>query len=224
MIALVHQPVIELFVALARRAHVNVKVIDLGVGLFVNHVRELERVHAADLGAVLVIVLIAAAHAVHNADGLGRRHSVAQHHLALGRPGGVGHALKLQAGKDVRKAPVAVLRDAPRVEQIVARRQDDVADFDFEECVLLFKINRAGGAEFLTRLARALEEKGAVLTVNHRILGHGLREGAIDSLAIAQPGLEHLVHHLLGTFFRADAAAGAQSPRSHSAPFCECAP
>ncbi len=58
---LVQQPVVELLVALAGGAHVDVEVVDIGIRKpFVHQMGEFQRVHAADIGAVLVVVLVAA--------------------------------------------------------------------------------------------------------------------------------------------------------------------
>ncbi len=69
--ALVLDPLVELFVALAKGAHVHVELKDLGMRLFLDQVGQLERVHAADARAVRLIVLVAAAHAVHDRHALG---------------------------------------------------------------------------------------------------------------------------------------------------------
>ena len=65
-------------------------------------------------------------------------------------------------------------------------------------------------AELLARLALAVLEVGAVVAVKDGVLGHGLREGRVDRLAITHAGLEDVVKHLLRAFFHADSAAGAE--------------
>ena len=72
------------------------------------------------------------------------------------------------------------------------------------------EIDGAGGAEFFAGFAGAFEEVSAVLAVDNRVLGHGLREGGVNGFAVSQTSFVNLVDHLLGTFFLADAAAGAQ--------------
>ena len=70
--ALVHEALVELLVALAVGAHVDVELVDLGLGqVLLDEVRELERVHAADARAELLVVLVAAADAVQDRDRLG---------------------------------------------------------------------------------------------------------------------------------------------------------
>ena len=79
-----------------------------------------------------------------------------------------------------------------------------------DDLVLLLEVDRARRAELLARLAGAPLEVGAVLRVDHRVLGHGLRERAVDRLAVAQARLEDVVHDLLRALLLAQAAAGAQ--------------
>ncbi len=64
-------------------------------------------------------------------------------------------------------------------------------------------------AELLARLARPAFVEGAIVAVDHRELRYGLREGAVDRLAVAHPGLEDLVDDLARALLDADAAAGA---------------
>ena len=64
------QLVVELLVAFARRAHVDVEVEDLGAGVLLDQVRQLQRIHAADARALAIGVLVAGAHAMDDADGL----------------------------------------------------------------------------------------------------------------------------------------------------------
>ncbi len=87
--------------------------------------------------------------------------------------------------------------------------QDDVADLDGQDLVLLIEVDGVGRAEFLAGLAGALDVIGAVDIVDDRVLGHGLREGSIDRLAVSQAGLEDIVDDFLRAFLPADAAAGA---------------
>jgi hypothetical protein len=50
--------------------------------------------------------------------------------------------------KYIRQASVAVVADLAGIEQIVAGRKDDVADFDGEDFILLVELDRAGGQNF----------------------------------------------------------------------------
>ena len=64
------QAVVELLVALSETAHVDVEVVNIRSGLFLDQVRELQRIHAADAGAILVVAFVPAADAVNDADAL----------------------------------------------------------------------------------------------------------------------------------------------------------
>ena len=130
------QLVVELLVALARRAHVDVEVVDLGLGVLLEQVRQLQRIHAADARAPAVGLLVARADAVDDADGFGML-AVAQDHLAAGRAGGVDEALDLERGIHVGEGAVAVLGHALGVEGLEAGGDDDRADLDLLELLLL---------------------------------------------------------------------------------------
>ena len=81
MHALVEQLVVELLVAFAGGADVDVEVVDLRLGVLLEQVRQLHGVHAADARAPAVGLLVARADAVDDADGL-RVLAVAQDDLA----------------------------------------------------------------------------------------------------------------------------------------------
>ena len=201
---------IELFVTFGVRTQVNIEVVDLRAGLFHHQMRELQRGHAADRRAIFVVVLVAAAHAMHNRHRLRHGHAVAQHDLPLGGTRSVAHALEFQTGEDVFQPAIAVLRDAARIEELEAGRQDHVAHFQLDDLVFHIEADRLGGAHFFAHAAFAVLEVGAMLLVDHGIFGHGLREGAVDGLAIAQARLEDRVQHADRAFVPALAAAGAQ--------------
>src|ERR1035438_9263814 len=80
--------VVKLLVALARRAHIDVEVINFGADALANQVRQLQRIHAANFGAPSVGVVIARADAVNNADHLWFG-AAAQHDLTTRRTGGI---------------------------------------------------------------------------------------------------------------------------------------
>jgi hypothetical protein len=65
---------IEFFVAFAEAAHVDVKIVDLGImtHLFFDQVGVFQRIHAAHSGTVFVVVNIPAADAVQQCDAPGR--------------------------------------------------------------------------------------------------------------------------------------------------------
>ena len=75
--AFFHDALVELVVTLRRGPHIDVEVVDRGVGVFLDHVREFEALHAADRGAVVIEVAVAAADAMDDAHRLGLGHAVA---------------------------------------------------------------------------------------------------------------------------------------------------
>ena len=87
--------VVELLHAFARGAHVDVEVVDLGLGALLDQVGQLERIKAADARAPAVGVLVARPDAMDDGDALGRL-AVAQHDLAAGGAGGVDQPLDLE--------------------------------------------------------------------------------------------------------------------------------
>jgi len=87
---------VELFIALARRTHVDVAVVNLGIGQsFMDQMRELQGVHAAYLGAVLMIILISGSNTMDDSHSFWLGLQIAKHDLAIGWTGGVNHAFKL---------------------------------------------------------------------------------------------------------------------------------
>ena len=165
--------------------------------------------HAADRGAVFVVVDVAAADAVDQGHALRLGLAVAQDDLAPGRAGGVAQPLELHVGVDIGQAAVAVLRQLARIEQLPARGQDDVAYLDLDDLILLVEVDGLGGAEFFAGPAFAALEPDARSAVDDRNARHGLGEGRVNRLAKAHAGLEVVIDHLARAFFGADAAAGA---------------
>src|SRR5450756_121073 len=186
-------PSAELVVTLAAGADVHVE----GHGAAVVHLvpvehRVLRAVHAADLAAVRYALL-----GVAGADAVDEDHRLRL--LAVGwpedgarrRPRGRRQALELQAVDDVRHLAVAVLAVAlealgllaPDVVQLEPRGHHDGADLLLDEGVLGVVVDGALEARLLAlaagvlgqALAAALEE-GAVLAVEHRDVGHRLRQ------------------------------------------------
>ena len=209
--ALVQHPMVELLVALARRPDVDVEVVHLGTGQTLPHqMREFQRIHTADFGAVLVVILVAGADAMDDGHALGLGDAIPQDDAPARGPGRIDQALEFQAGEDIGQPPVAILGDAAGVEQVVARGDDDIPHLEGDDLILLLEVDGLGGTEDLAGLALAPLEVGAVLGVDDRIFGHGLGEGAVDDLAIAHARLEFGVDDLARAFFDADAAAGAQ--------------
>ena len=150
--ALLQQPVVELLVSLAEGPHVDIELEDLGVGLFFEEVGELKRVHAAHARAVAVVVLVAAADAVQDGDGLGRL-AVAHDDLAVRGPGGVGEPLELERGDHVGESAVAVLLGDAWVEDLEAGGDDHGPGVDLDLLVLDFVVNRVGRAVLNTNTA-----------------------------------------------------------------------
>ena len=107
------QAVVEFLVALSEAAHVDVEVVDIRPGLFLDQVSELQRIHAADAGAILVVALVPASDAVDDADAL-RRLAVCHQNLAAGRARSAVHLFEFEAGQDIRVNAVAVFRDSFR--------------------------------------------------------------------------------------------------------------
>ena len=67
-----------------------------------------------------------------------------------------------------------------------------------------------GRAEFFAGFAGAFLEVGAVRFVHHRDIWAQPGEGGVYRFAVSQTGFIDIVDDLLGAFFLADAAAGAQ--------------
>ena len=106
---------VELLVAFSETAHVDVEVIDCGIRLFVEKMGEFQRVHAANPGAVLVVVLVTGAHTVNDPDGFGFL-SVGEFDLASCRPRGVDKLFKFQGRDDIVKFAISVSRDSAGIE------------------------------------------------------------------------------------------------------------
>ena len=102
------QAVVELLVAFAEAAHVDVEVVDLRAGLLLDQVRELQRVHAADARAVLVVLRCRGYPTQWMMPTAFGVLAVLQQDLAAGRARGVVHVLELEAGEHVRVPAVAV--------------------------------------------------------------------------------------------------------------------
>jgi len=127
MHALDEQALVELLEALAGRPHVDVEVEDLGAGVLLEEVGQLEGIHAADARAPAVGVLVARTHAVDDADALRYGLAVAQNHFAGGGAAGVDQPLDFERGVDVGVVAVAIVRNALGVEGLEAGGQDDGA-------------------------------------------------------------------------------------------------
>ncbi len=154
--AFLEQPLVKLIVGFVRRAHIDVEICDLRPGALFHQVGKLKALHAADAGAVVVVVLVTAADAMDDPDGFRRRYAIAQDDFAIRRTSSVGQPLELQAGEDVRQAPIAVLLDLACIEEIETRRQDDIADLDSDVLIFLGEIDGARWGRIFHRLCRCL--------------------------------------------------------------------
>ena len=204
--------VVELLESLARRADVDVAVVDLGLGLLADQVGELQGVHAADARAVGVVVGVAAADAMDDAHALGRR-AVAQHELSGGRPAGVQQPLDLQAGVDVRILAVAVVRDDRGIERLEAGGHDDRPDLVLLDPFLLVEaegIPLAAGLD-AALLALAAGDLEADLGIDHGHRRHGLGEGNPHRLALAEALIEGVGELGLGEHAAVDALHAADA-------------
>ncbi len=128
MHTLFQKSLIEFLVVLLVGANVDVKRMYFGTRLFHYQVSELERSHAADTRTVGVMLQITAANTVNDRDRFGRRLTVAQYNLAIGRAGRIAQSLKFKARIDIRQPAVTELGNLAAIEGLPARRNDDVAD------------------------------------------------------------------------------------------------
>ena len=113
-------PVAELFVPLAKRSEIPVYLADLGARALPHHVGQLQGVHAAYPGAVDVVLLVPAPHAVQDRHPLGGP-AVAEAYLALGRPAGVDHPLELETREHVVVYAVPILGRSGGIKGFKAR-------------------------------------------------------------------------------------------------------
>jgi len=90
---------------------------------------------------------------MNNPHRLGNGYAITQKYLASSRASGVAQALEFQTGEYICQVPVAVIGDLAGVEQVITGCQDDIADFDGQDFVLLVELDRSGGTEFLTGFA-----------------------------------------------------------------------
>src|SRR5208282_504356 len=128
--------------------------------MLLEQVRQLQRIHAADPGAPAVGLVVARANAVDDADGLGRP-AIAERDLAAGGTGGVDQAFHFESSIDIRKDAVPVIGRALRVKGLEPRRDDDSADINLLNPVLLRVVNGLDLAIILADLAAAGHEVNA---------------------------------------------------------------
>ena len=74
---------------------------------------------------------------------------------------------------------------------------------------LLLEVDGPGGADLLAHPALLPLEPNARVAIDDGYARHGLRERRVDCLAVAHPGLKHLVHHFARALLDADPAPGA---------------
>ena len=140
-----------------------------------------------------MVVLVPAAHAVDDADALGRG-SVAQHQLAGRRPAGIQQPLDFQAGVDVGVLAVTVVGNHGGIERLESGRDDDRADVVLLDRLLLVELDRVAFAAGLhaTLLALAARHLQARLGIDHRNGRHGLGKRHPHRLARAQALIERI--------------------------------
>ena len=81
-------------------------------------------IHAANTGAILVIVLIPAANAVDNRHTL-RLSAILEEDFAVGWSCSAGHSLELKPGQDIIVPSIAILWYASGIEKVVAGGKDN---------------------------------------------------------------------------------------------------
>ena len=137
--------------------------------------------HAADRRAVgVVAALVARADALDEGQPAGGLAVGRAADVAVRGTGGREHPLELQAGEHVGGQPVAELAAAGGVEGLETGREDHAADFQFELLDRLIVVDRAGLADLGAEAALAGREMDAVLAVDDRHAGRGLRMGQVD--------------------------------------------
>ena len=146
---------------------------------------------------------------MNNAHALRHCLAIAQNNFAAGWSGCVGETFKFQARENVRQTSVAIVAYFTRVEQVIPRSKDDVANIHVHELILLVEIDRAGGAELLARFAGTFDEVSAVLFIHHWEFGNGLCEWRVNRFTISQPSFIDIVDHFLRALFLTDTAACA---------------
>src|SRR3989304_43237 len=151
---------------------------------------ELQGCHAAYRRAMLVIVLIAAAHTVDDRHRLWFGLAVAEHDLAVGRSCGVAQTLEFHIGEHVCQPAVSVLRNALAVEQLPAGGQNDVAHFDLFHAVQHGVLDGLHLAVVFADLAPAGFEINAGIFVDHRYARDGLGKRYVNRFAVGQSLLE----------------------------------
>src|ERR1019366_9063450 len=215
--AFFQQLVVELLVALAGSAHVDVEVEYLGLGMLLEQMRQLQGIHAADARAPAVGLLIARPDAMDDADGF-RMPAVAEDHITARWTRGVDEALDLQGGIDVREGAIAVLRNALGIKGLEPGGYNNRADLDFLDLLRLLEVNGLllsasldAGLLALVGERPALKVK-ADLRIDQHNLGCGLREGDIDRFALAKALVEFVqeLRLLINAVGDALLAAGAE--------------
>ena len=127
--------------------------------------------------------------------------------LALVRPGGAEQALEVEAGDDVLIGAVAVVAAQPGVEGLVAGRQNDRPDLDFDFLRLLVEVDGVVLAHARAdRAGLVLQIEAAVVDVSDQ--RHGLRKIDVDRLVQRQILVER-IRNLDRAVLDADGATGA---------------
>ena len=209
-----YRTAIELVEVLARRAHVDVEHVHLGVRVFVaDQHGVLGRVHTADLGAVFLALLgagtAARADALHEHDRVRMLAVGRAQQRAARRTGGVHQALQLQRGDDVLRLRIGELVEFIHGDRLEPGGDDDRTVLFFDMLVLGLIVDRADRADLGADTAFAVFQHHTVVRVDRGHLRHGLRKGDIDRAAGIHAEVELVRHLLLRAFLGAQAAAGA---------------
>ena len=133
--------------------------------------------------------------------------------LAAGRPGGVVHALELEAGDHVVEAPVAVPGFLAGVEELEAGRDDDGADLDLDDARPVCSKSIAPGlADLVARLLALLPLKraGSSPVDGRRAAARPAGTGCRSRGACRAPGRTRCGTLRTTQASGADAAAGAR--------------
>ena len=197
---------------LARGAHVDVKDIDLGVGVFVaRQHRVLCGVHAADLRAVRLALFAAAvtarADTLHENDLFGVLAVGRAQELARGRACGVRQTLELERRDDVLRAIISILVEFLKADRLEAGRDYNGAVLFVDVFIPLLIVDRTRGADFRAEAAFAVFQHVAGVGVDDGDLRNGLRERNIDRASIVHAEIKLVRHLLHRAFFHACAAA-----------------
>ena len=147
--------------------------------------------HAADRGAVVVVAgRVARTHALDERQPRGRPAVAGSKNVPPGRARGGEQPLELHVREYVGSEAEAELAPPPRVERLEAGRKNDGTDLQADGFLRLVVVDGSGLADLGAQSALARREMDAVLAVDRRYAGRGLRMGQIDARPGAQMPVE----------------------------------